>query len=121
MAFTGDNRISRCCGHGPNYNIPSPPQNLLIFELTGYNYRTLPEWFDETGQKMMSLQSGVEYDKLRYIWSFYKKEGEVENEIYHLSTSDDIFPTIYEEITGRKMKVKRISRHNGYTSWRVTY
>ena len=120
MAFTGHNRIPRRCGHSPNFNLPSPPQNLIIFELTGYNYRALPEWFDETGQKMMALQAGIEFDKLKYVWNFYKREGNLCNNVYHLSTSDDIFPTIYEQITGTKMKVKRIDRHNGYTSWEVT-
>ena len=123
MSLTGLVKTPRCCGQTINYNIPSPPQNLVILELTGYNYRTIPEWFDSTGQKMMSLQFGIEYDKLRYVWSFYKREdekcGKDGDLIFHLSTSDDIFPTVRELISGTKMKVKRISLHNGYTSWRV--
>ena len=78
------------------------------------------EWFDETGQKMMSLQFGLEFDKLRYTWSFYKKEGDTCRSTYHLSTSDDIFPTIYETVEGKKMNVERMDRHNGYTSWKVS-
>ena len=120
MAFTGNNRIPRCCGQSNNFNIPAPLQNLVIFELTGYNYRTLPQWFDETGQKMIALQAGIEFNKLKYIWSFYKREGDLCHNTYHLSTSDDIFPTIHDVVSGNKMKVNRMDRHNGYTSWKIT-
>jgi hypothetical protein len=113
---------NKCCGLGQNYNIPAHIGNLIIFELTGYKYRTLPIWFDKKGIQMDSLQfsSNIEHNKLKYTWNFYKKEGELCSEFFHLLTSDDIFPVIYEKITGTYMKVERIAQNNGYTSWKVS-
>jgi hypothetical protein len=111
---------NKCCSLGQNYNTPAPLKNLIIFELTGYNYRILPTWFDNKGVEMLSLQSSIEHNKLKYTWSFYKKEGELCSEFFYLLTSDDIFPIIYEKITGTYMKVKRIGQNNGYTSWNIS-
>ncbi len=118
MALTGQWRRFGCCPlDQPDF--PSPPQNLAVFELTGYNYRTIPEWFDATGQKMLPLQFSVLYDKLYYRWSFYKPVGNLCDHVYYLSTSDDIVPNIVDWTTGTKMNIVRNSRHNGYTNWRV--
>lgn len=119
MAFTGKLPNARCCHSTVYDNIPAPPQNLAIFELSGYNYRTIPVWFDQTGQRMMNLQFSMDYKNLMYRWIFYRKEGDLCDSVFHLSTSDDIFPTIFEVTSGKKMKVKRMSRHNGYTSWEI--
>ena len=119
MSFAGKIPQSRCCYSTPYDNFPSPPQNLLIFEVSGYNYRAIPEWFDETGQKMMNIQFSMDHLKLLYRWVFYKREDEICNSIFYLSTSDDIFPVIYELSSGNKMKVSRMARHNAYTSWKI--
>ena len=119
MAFSGRWKRYACCPLDQP-DIPSPPQNLVIFEMQGYNYRAIPEWFDETGQKLVPIQFSVIYKELYYRWSFYRKAGELCKKIYHLSTSDDIVPSIYDVVTGKHMNVERVVRHNGYTSWRVS-
>ena len=119
MSLSGQWKRFGCCPFDQD-DIPAPPQNLAVFELTGFNYRTLPVWFDSTGQRMIPLQFSVVYDKLYYRWSFYKQQGDICENVYHLSTSDDVFPVIHDAVTGKKMNVKRTTRHNGYTSWFIT-
>jgi hypothetical protein len=119
MAFSGRRPQYRCCGSTQYDNFPSPSQNLLIFEMTGYNYRTIPTWFDEDGQAMNSIQFSAEHRNLLYRWVFYRRLGERCDREYHLSTSDDIVPIIYETTGNKRMKVTRVARHNGYTSWVV--
>ncbi len=120
MSFNGQWKRYGCCPNN-QAELPAPSQNIAIFELTGYNYRAIPEWFDSSGQKMIPLQFSVLYDQLYYRWTFYKKANDQcgKNFVYHLSTSDDIFPTIVDGVTGKKLDVKRVARHNGYTNWRV--
>jgi len=132
MAFTGSAPTNKCCGRDPEYNIPTLPQNLMIFEVMGYNYRTVPVWLDEEGQNLTHLQFSREYHELKYTWKFYNKgglscggggitdRGVGDPSVYYLSTSDDIFPTIYEKVTERKMKVERTAQHDGYTLWKVS-
>ena len=119
MSLHGQWKRFGCCPLDQD-DIPAPPQNLAIFEMTGFNYRSIPEWFDSTGQRMLSLQFSVVYDKLYYRWSFYKPQGDLCRQVYHLSTSDDVVPTITDVATGKYMQVRRITRHNGYTSWLVS-
>ena len=119
MSFTGQWKRFGCCPLDQD-DIPTPPQNLLVFEVIGYNYRAIPTWFDANGERMMNVQFSVVYDQLYYRWTFYKKMGDVCNTHYYFSTSDDIVPTIFEATSGRKMKVRRMSRHNGYTTWLVS-
>lgn len=118
MAFSGQWKRFGCCPLD-QVDIPASPQNVVIFEMTGFNYRTNPEWFDSTGQKMHSLQFSVLYKKLYYRWTFYKK---VEDRCatYYVSTSEDIVPNIVDAATRKEMKVVRIAHHNGYTTWRVS-
>jgi hypothetical protein len=123
MSFSNLTRdfSNKCCGLGQNYNLPAPIENLMIFELTGYNYKTLPEWFDMEGVQMEALQFSIEHSKLKYTWSFYKKEGDnICSSFFHLLTSDDIFPVIYEKITESYMKVERIAQTTNYTSWKIS-
>jgi len=119
MSLSGQWKRYGCCLLDQD-DLPAPPQNTVIFEMTGFNYRALPVWFDSTGQRMIPLQSSVLYDKLYYRWTFYRPQGDLCREVYHLSTSDDIVPTIIDAATGKKMDVQRITRHNGYTSWKVS-
>lgn len=119
MAFSGRWKRYGCCPLDQP-DIPAPPQNLVIFEVQGYNYRTIPEWFDETGQKLVAIQFSVLYNKLYYRWSFYRKKGKLCDSVFYLSTSDDIVPTIYDVVTGKNMTVERVTRHNAYTTWRIS-
>lgn len=119
MALSGQWRRFGCCPLDQD-DIPAPPPNLAIFELKGYLYRTIPEWFDEDGQKLLALQFSITADKSKYRWSFYRPQGELCKKFYRLSTSDDIVPVITELLTGTRMNVIRISKHNGYTTWSVS-
>jgi hypothetical protein len=98
-------------------DLPSSPQNLVVFELSGYNYRTIPAWFDSYGNRLTPLQFSVIHHNLYYRWTFYKSSP-LDRE-YYLSTSDDIMPVVVEKLTRKRMKVTRVSRHNGYTIWKV--
>ncbi len=118
MSLSGQWKRFGCCPLDQD-DIPSSSQNLAIFEMKGYNYRTIPIWFDSTMKKMMPLQFSVLYDKLYYRWTFYRHMGDLCQNKYYLSTSDDIVPTIDDGATGKRMEVKRIARHNGYTTWMV--
>ena len=119
MSFTGNWKVRPgCCP--PQPDLPSPPQNLAILEISGYFYRTIPTWFDSTGQRMLNLQFSADFNMMWYRWKFYRKVGDLCNNIYYLSTSEDIVPVIHEIISGRRLRVERISHHNGYTTWRVT-
>lgn len=119
MAFSGRWKPYGCCPYDGN-NIPSPPQNLMEFEVAGYAYRSVPIWFDSTGQRMIPLQFSMNFNSLIYRFSFYKKTGSLCSNTFHLSTSDDIVPIIHEIVTGKEMNVTRIAKHNGYTNWSVT-
>jgi len=119
MSFTGQWRRYGCCPLDQD-DLPSPPQNLVVFEMIGYNYRSIPEWFDETGQKMLPIQFSVLHNNLLYRYTFYKRDDPLCDHVFHLSTSDGIFPLIYEKLSGKRMKVQKVNYHNGYTTWRVT-
>ena len=106
-----------CCAPD-TYHFPAPPQNIVVFDVTGYMYRAIPVWFNSTGERQMPLDFSVAFNKLLYRWTFYKPENQ-KCDVWYLSTSDDIVPVIHEFITGRKMKVTRHSKHNGYTNWEV--
>lgn len=119
MSFSGQWKRNACCGYDQD-DVPGSPKNLLIFEMFGYIYRTMPTWFDQNGQKMTPIQLSAEPNKLYYRYTFYKPDTTPPcGEMYHFATSDDIMPQIREASTGRMMKVRRIVRHNGYTNWRV--
>lgn len=119
MDFTEQWKRCGCCPSEQNI-IPAPPQNIIVFVMTGYSYRTPPVWFDSTGQEMFPLQSSVLFDKLCYRWTFYRPIGDICDNVYHFSTSDDVVPVIFEEMSNRRMKVTRFAKHNGYTNWKVT-
>lgn len=113
---------AECCPTNQT-DIPAPVGNLLIFELTGYNYRALPEWYDLEGQRMMAIQSSIISDLMLYRWKFYRKDNKPCGDGgmgWYLVTSDDIVPTIFELTSRRRMHVRRVRRHNGYTTWLVS-
>ena len=128
MAFTSKWRRDACCGLDQD-DVPGPVQNMLVFELTGYNYRTIPQWFDYKQNRLIPLQFSVDSDNMTYRYTFYKPLRPVSApqgdpnymNVWYLSTSDDIFPVIYEFFSGKRFNVERLTRHNGYTVWQVTY
>jgi len=119
MSFAGKWKRNRCCPLDQP-NIPTSPSNLIIFVMTGYFYSIQPVWFNETGQKMMPMQSSIKSDTFSYYWTFYKPVGDICEKVFYLSTSEDIVPVIYEKESKRRMKVTRISVHNGWTTWMVS-
>lgn len=118
MSFTGQWKRNACCTYDQD-DVPAPPQNLLVFEVSGYIYRTIPVWFSESGLRMTPIQFSASTNHLYYRFTFYKPQGSVCNNVYHFSTSDDIVPVIREVVSGKVMRVKRLTRHNGYTNWVV--
>ncbi len=120
MAFTGRWRPHGCCGSKDPSNLPQNQTNLIIFDLMGFNYRVLPEWYNETGQRMLPLTFSVNSDMMKYRWTFSKPTNvDICRMRFYLTTSDDIVPIIYEKVSGRKLKVQRFEIFNGYTTWIV--
>lgn len=120
MSFSGDWKTRKECCYGQG-NPAAPMKNTIVFEISGYAYRTIPVWFDENGSRMMNLNFKFDFNKLTYIYTFYKKEtDDICKMTFHLSTSDDVIPTIYETISGKKMNVVRHTVHNSYVNWKVT-
>jgi len=121
MSFDGQWKRYGCCPFDQD-DLPSPLKNMVVMEITGYYYRDTPQWFNSTGQKLIPSQSSVVYDKLYYRFTFYKSQFKnclSGGQTYYLSTFEDIMPVIHEAISGRRMKVRRMSRWNGQTSWAV--
>lgn len=119
MAFSGIWNRYACCPENQD-NLPTPLENLLIFEVNGYIYRTVPDWFDGYGNRMMTLQFSADARNMYYKFTFYKSLTPSEsNSHYYMSTSDDVFPVIIDGVTGREMNVTREDKHNGYTTWKV--
>lgn len=115
MSFDGQWKRYGCCPFDAD-DIPSPFPNTLVFEIIGYNYRTIPLWFNSTGQKLIPSQFSV--NDLKYRYTFYHPTHSKMD--FRLSTSDDIVPIIYEKMSGKRMNVRRISRWNGYTTWSIS-
>ena len=101
-------------------NLPQSPPNLVTFYVSGFYYRTLPEWYDSTGASLIPLQFSILQEELVYKYAFYKPAGDICDMLWFMNTSDDIFPTIYEWVTQREMNVKRVFRYNGYTTWAIS-
>lgn len=120
MSFSGQWKRYPCCPLDAD-DLPQPPKNLVVFYVYGYNYRTIPQWADSQGRRLIPLQFTANGDKLIYRWTFYKPyTTDICNIVWYLSTSDDIVPTITEWITQKQMQATRVERYNGYTLWKVT-
>ncbi len=92
------------------------PKNSNTIILTGFNYRAIPELFTSEKRRKIPLKFSFYADRSEYTWELYDRD---EKE-YYLSTSDDIFPSIYNIDTDRVAYVKRVGKHNGYTTWFVS-
>nr|QBK85665.1 MAG: hypothetical protein LCMAC101_02600 [Marseillevirus LCMAC101] len=101
-------------------NLPQSPPNLVTFYVSGFYYRTIPEFYDVNGVKLIPLQFSIIDDELTYKYAFYKPAGPLCNIVWFMRTSDDIFPRIYEWVTQIEMKVERVSVYNGYTTWAIS-
>lgn len=120
MSFSGRWKRYGCCPLDSN-SLPQPPQNLAIFEVFGYNYRTIPNWINGEYREMIPLQFSADGDNLTYRWTFYKPYNvSICNMTWLLSTSDDIVPQVYEWSRKTHMKVTRLQRYNGNTLWKIT-
>jgi len=120
MSFSGQWKRYPCCPLDSD-DLPQPPNNLAIFYVSGYNYRTIPEWADAQGRRLIPVQFSANGDELLYRWTFYKPYNRSLCQMeWYLSTSDDIVPVVEEEIEQRRMTVSRIRRYNGYTLWKIT-
>jgi len=120
MSFSGQWRRYGCCPLDSD-DLPQPPNNMVVFYVFGYNYRTIPEWGDSKGRKLIPVQFAAQGDNLLYRWTFYKDYNvQLCDMVWYLSTSDDIVPQIKEWITKTPMKIQRVDRYNGYTLWKVT-
>ena len=120
MSFSGRWKRYGCCPLDSD-DLPQPPKNLVIFEVYGYGYRTIPQWAESSGDRLIPLQFSVDDDGFSYRWMFYKPYNKSLCQMHwFLSTSDDIVPVITETVTGRRMTVARVMRYNGYTLWKVS-
>lgn len=120
MSFSGRWKRYGCCPLN-SFDQPQPTNNLVQFDLVGYSYRTIPQWAESSGRRLIPVQFSVYDNGFYYSWSFYKPDNTPLCKMHwFLSTSDDIFPVINEAITGTKMNVERIQRYNGYTLWKIS-
>lgn len=100
---------------------PEPLDNTLKLVLYGYIYSETPVFFNQHGE-MINLQYYADVNRLTYTWVFYKpKNQDISSLKLILITSEDIMPSIYEEITGTHLNIHRIERLNGRTRWLVYY
>jgi len=106
------------CHYDKNYS--QPKGNLIVIQLTGFNYSYIPDWYNEELHKMMSVNFYVDPDNMYYEWSFYRLNKHT-GFICYISTSDNIVPVIHNRITGEKAHVQRVNFHNGYTLWKVSF
>lgn len=122
MTFDGVWETTPCGCHSPQCGKQTLyKDNTIIFVIFGYNYRNVPEWYDQYQNKMLSTHYAADTDNLLHEWEFYEKGGPTGmcNKMWYLVTSENVVPQIHEMITGRKMKVQRIARR-GYVVWKVT-
>lgn len=115
MAFSGIWNRYACCPENQS-NWPTPGPNMLIFEVTGYNYKTIPDFFNHNANKMIPLQSSVNARALKYTYVFYQTIPP-EDAFYFLATLEDIMPVVTDGKLREPYKVSRQQRHNGYTMW----
>ena len=101
-------------------NLPQSPPNLVVFYVSGFYYRTVPEFYDSNGVKLIPIQFSVLEDKLVYKYVFYKPNIPLCEMKWFMRTSDDIFPNIKEWVTQRVMNVTRAMKYNGYTTWEIS-
>ena len=101
-------------------NLPQSPPNLVTFYVSGFYYRTIPEFYNSDGVKLIPLQFNTQSDRLVYKYAFYKPNIDICDMVWFMRTSDDIFPNIYEWVTQREMNVTRVSKYNGYTTWAIS-
>jgi len=121
MSFDGQWKRYGCCPFDQD-DVPGPLSNMVVLEVLGYYYQDQPQWFNYTGQKLIPVQASITYDRLKYRFTFYKRDFEglcSGTQVYYLSTIDDIMPVVIELMTGKRMKVERAYRWNGQTSWKV--
>lgn len=120
MSFGGKWRSCRSY-QSTQSNDPEPLDNTLKLVLYGFIYSETPVFFNENGE-MINLQYYADVNRLSYIWTFYKnKNQDISSLRLILVTSEDVMPSIYEEITGTDLNVHRIERVNGRTKWLVYY
>ena len=101
-------------------NLPQSPPNLVTFYVSGFYYRTIPDFYDSNGVKLIPLQFSIHQDSLSYKYAFYKPGGNICDMVWFMRTSDDIFPNIYEWVSQKEMTVTRASNYNGYTTWAIS-
>ena len=111
MSLSGILKRLRCC--------PSPKKDIQhndsiqILEVTGYNYRGIPQWFDTYGKRLIPIQFDI-YN-LRYRWTFYRyTDGG-----YYLITTESVTPTVMDVKYGKELDVRRVDTYGGYTVWFV--
>jgi len=101
-------------------NLPQSPPNLVVFYVSGFYYRTIPDWSDSNGAKLIPIQFSILEDELVYKYVFYKPNIPLCDMVWFMRTSDDIFPNIREWVTQKAMKVTRADKYNGYTTWMIS-
>lgn len=118
MAFSGTWGVSRCCKK-PNEFLPYNSDKLYVFDITGYNYQQTPIWYDLTGKELTPVQLRSFPEMLLMRWMFYKDDPQCKSKAWFIKTMDDIFPTITETISNKRLDVRRIFSIGGETVWRA--
>ena len=109
MSFGNDWGNYRCCPQGNPQGIGSSFASVYV---RGYIYKRTPEWYTQDGAMIMPLNFWLDPPTMTYKWLF----SGIEYPSY-LLPSDDVFPIVFDD--KERLKVKRVSFHNGYTTWKI--
>lgn len=96
---------------------PLNPSYIVCFVVSGYNYKKEPLWRTEC-DFIRPIVKQINANTLSSRWIFRKKDNK--SAVWYFVTLEDIFPTVYEEITNTYCMVSRVNRISGRTLWKIS-
>lgn len=132
MSLTGRWTRNACCPYDQP-DVPSVPENLNIFTISGFFYSKAPVWYNPEQNPLLPTQFHLDYNNLKYIYTFYTLDSK--DKKYYLSTTENVIPIITNHKTGRKAVVKNLThphlkntkghpsdyQNNGQTIWEILW
>ena len=117
-----------CCKPAP-IDLGAPKSNVLRLFISGYNYMSIPVWFDAMGMRMQPIKTSMRLSRANkhrpwiYEWTFYKPITTATSSTYTVSTQGNVCPVIhvFDYTQGMvSLTPEFVIRHNGYTVWKIT-
>jgi len=84
--------------------------------LSGYFYRTIPEWYLADGSSAVPIRFTTNSQQMQMIWTF---DSTVSGGSLLFSTSEEVRPNLFSLPSGEPLTLRKYSYHNGYTLWLV--